>query len=574
MTKKVCFEVYDPSGGAGEPRPSAPRLDGLNGKKIGIVTGSLGEADRLLDALTITLQGHAPDSTFVRWKELPSVEDIDKHVANVNVLIELGCQAVIVGNGGRGGGSAACGRVAAEIERAGIPAVVVSRQGFEETINKAFQGSAENGEVSQVGFSESLFLPEGDFDLPGDSADCVIYALTKWRPQEKRAARRSSWIEAAGIDHEDATARMNLLFLRNMWSDGLPLVPPTSRLVDWILQGTDRTRNESIGRVMPRGGTATIETIAVNLAMAGGRPEYLPVLLAAMQAILQPRSRHQSWNSTTCGTYPAVVVNGPVARHIRLNSGYGCLGPNPMQPAGASIGRAIRLLLQNVGGAVPQAGTMSVYGSPAKYVNVVFAEDENGLPAGWKSLAEERGSPAGEGVVTVLPVSGATNVGGTETNTENQARAMLDRYAGFMGAPNSNYYSLGAFNGSPGILLMARGTAEGLARFGWSKDKIKRYLWDNSKISRNKLRDIDWLKPGSSSHQLTTDDFDQDPVPISRNPENIIIVVAGGEQSGHGYWMQVGCCTEGPTSMKIILPANWESLITQAGEDLGPAKSL
>ncbi len=418
-------------------------------------------------------------------------------------------------------------------------------------------------------FPVSLFLPESDLRPVREGAHKIIGGLTKAQSAKETVATRET-IGIDGTDYEDAFAAANLLFQCKMWSDGLPIVPPTRKRVNWVLGGTSRKREDLIGKMLPRGGAATIETLAVNLAMAGGRPEYLPVLIAAVEAILQEKSRHKSWNSTTCGTYPAVVVSGPVAGQIRLNSGYGCLGPHPLKPAGACIGRAIRLLQQNVGGAVPEAGTMSIYGGPARYANVVFAEDQDGLPPGWKALSEERGYAAGSNTVTVLPVSSASNLVGTETGTEEQARAALDRYAGFMGAPNGNYYSLGAYNGSPGILLMARGTAEGLARFGWSKEKIRRYLWETSKIASYKLVGLDWLRPDLSQHKLSKADLDQDPMPVTRYPENIIIVVAGGAQSGHGYWMQVGCCTEGPTSSQIRLPDNWRSLMAEAEKDLGP----
>lgn len=417
-----------------------------------------------------------------------------------------------------------------------------------------------------------MFLPESDLTPVKESLDKIIDGLTGGREKASKAAvtREAQIIAVEGAGYEDAVSRMELLFQRKLWSDGLPVKPPTAERVNWILAGTSRSRDQVVGKIMPRGGAATVEAIAVNLAMAGGRPEYLPFLIAAMEAILQPGSRHQSWNSTTCSTFPAVVVNGPAAGRIRLNSGYGCLGPNPLKPAGGCIGRAIRLLLQNVGGAVPQAGTMAIYGSPARYANVFFAEDEEGLPPGWEPLSVERGFASDSNVVTVLPVCSASNLVGTETGTADQALSGLDRFAGFMGVPNGNYYSLGAYDGAPGIGLMGRGTAEGLAGFGWSKRKVKEYLWENSKIPKFKLRGLDWMKPELAQHRLTREDLRMDPMPITRKPENIIIVVAGGAQSGHGFWMHVGCCTNGPTSSEVQLPANWNDLIQAAEMDLGP----
>ena len=120
--------------------------------------------------------------------------------------------------------------------------------------------------------------------------------------------------------------------------------------------------------------------------MAGGRPEYLPVLMAAVDAYLDPATRSELLQASSGASFPVVIVNGPIARQIKLNSGFGCLGPDPRHPAGASIGRALRQMQQNLGGAVPGIGTMGIWGA-MRYNNVVFAEDEEGLPQGWQSHA-------------------------------------------------------------------------------------------------------------------------------------------------------------------------------------------
>lgn len=200
-----------------------------------------------------------------------------------------------------------------------------------------------------------------------------------------------------------------------MWSDGLPFAPPTEKLVKWILTGTGMPPDKPVLTMLPRGGTATIHTVAVNLAMAGGRPEYMPVLIAALEAMGKEKFAHGLMNTTTCGVYPVMIVNGPVSRQIRLGSGYGCLGPDPLHPAGASIGRALRLLLTNVGGAIPGKGTMSIHGGPARYTSIVFAEDEEGLPTDWESLGIEQGFLPGTNTVTGYTVSSTTNVPGGET---------------------------------------------------------------------------------------------------------------------------------------------------------------
>ncbi len=189
-------------------------------------------------------------------------------------------------------------------------------------------------------------------------------------------------IRVEGASVEDAFARANHLMLANRWGDGLPLWPPTRERVDWILTGAAQPRRQRLGTFPPRGGVTTIESCAIALAMAGGRPEYLPVLVAAVEAFLDPESGSETLQAASGSAFPVVIVNGPIGAQIRLNAGFGCLGPDPQRPAGASIGRALRLLQQNLGGALPGIGTMANYGG-LRYTNVVFAEDEASLPAGW-----------------------------------------------------------------------------------------------------------------------------------------------------------------------------------------------
>src|SRR5690606_28411442 len=240
---------------------------------------------------------------------------------------------------------------------------------------------------------------------------------------------------------------------------------------------------------MPRGGVVTVEIAAVALAMAGGRPEYLPVLIAAIEAILDPALDHAGWQATSSSTYPVVIVNGPVAEQIGLNAGFGLLGPDPRHPAGASIGRAIRLLQQNVGGALPGTGTMAMFGA-MRYTNAVFAEDEAGLPEGWAPFNVERmGYERGASSVAVNVASGAANIirrgVGTET-LKDEAKASLLRIATYLKSHNAN--SLRAHReGTPGILLISRTVAQQLAALGWSRRSIQAFLWEHSRIARREL---------------------------------------------------------------------------------------
>lgn len=140
-------------------------------------------------------------------------------------------------------------------------------------------------------------------------------------------------------------------FCEKGWSNGLPIIPPTEERVLKILQGTERRPEEVIGLIPPRWADATVEKIAINAVMAGCLPEHMPLLLAAIEAMLEKSFNLYGVQTTTHPCGPLLIINGPIRKHLGINCGYGALGPGT--PANATIGRAIRLILLNIGGAVP-----------------------------------------------------------------------------------------------------------------------------------------------------------------------------------------------------------------------------
>jgi hypothetical protein len=447
---------------------------------------------------------------------------------------------------------------------------VVTRGGFSDVVDNAFASLGFSPEAAKHAYPTKMFIPGGDLAPIDANLEAIVSGLTSWQP---KAAKKTMVVPeplaVAGADYPDAMAKFNALFLRNLWSDGLPLLPPTEERVKHLLRGTDLPRSEVLGRMLPRGALCTVESVAVAAAMAGCRPEYMPVLLAAVEAILDPAIYHQHMNSTTGNAHPAVVVNGAVAVQIRVNSGYGCLAPSSVYPAGASIGRAIRLLLMNVGGGIPGTGSMAIHGGPGRYTGLVFAEDEAGLPGDWAPLNTERGFDRGANSVTVLATSGTTEVWDGAALHEQEAMFTLFDFAGSMSVPYGGYFA-NTYNpkGAPGIVLMARNTAQGFAGLGWSKAKIRQWLWEHSM-----LPDTPWLRDQLaqwSRRTLPVKDYVRYPMPVCVAPENIMIVVAGGEQSGHSYWLQVHGGTHGPASRGIRLPKGWQDLLDEAEQELGP----
>ena len=428
-------------------------------------------------------------------------------------------------------------------------------------------------DAAMVTFPIELFLPGSDIS-PVEARKQEFYdGLTRWRSAlAGDGAGEPPMLRVEGSSVEDALARANHLMLANRWGDGLPLWPPTRARVDWILRGSAEPRGRRLGTFPPRGGVTTVESCAIALAMAGGRPEYLPVLVAAVEAFLDPESGSEALQAASGSAFPVVIVNGPVGARIRLNAGFGCLGPDPQRPAGASIGRALRLLQQNLGGALPGIGTMANYGG-GRYTNVVFAEDEASLPAGWPAHGTDRhGFAPGASSISLAFANGATNIrrrGAKKETPAEDALQGMHRMADFMRVPNMAGLA-GYEHGTPGILMLPGVVAQTMTGLGWTKASMREFLWEHSRIPAADLRRAGcpaWIEIDTS--KVARDSLALDPWPITARPENFAIVVAGGGHPTNSYWLQG--YSPAVVGRPVDLPASFESLLADAEREIGPA---
>lgn len=415
-----------------------------------------------------------------------------------------------------------------------------------------------------VVFPIDNFLPDADLSALSERKQEFYDGLTQWQPRQS-AATSSPQLEVSGADYETALIKVNDLLLARHWGDGLPLWPATEARTQWILRGATLPRDHIIGRFPPRGGMVTIESCAIALAMAGGRPEYLPVLVAAVDAFLDPLTTGDLLQATSGSPFPMIVVNGPIAKKIRLNSGFGILGPDPQHPAGASIGRALRLMQQNLGGALPGVGTMAVFGM-MRNTNVVFAEDEDGLPAGWTPYVNERhGFAGGSNCLSLAFGNGATNVfrrGAKEETKEEDAVQGLHRIAGYMRVPDVHYL-WGYDKGTPGLVVISKVVAAGLGDLGWTKKDVREFLLLHSKVpmaEMNKSGGTAFMKIASTA--IGRDSIKHDPWPITSNANNIGLIVAGGGHSSHALWMQA--YSPAVLGREIALPECFDELIKES----------
>jgi hypothetical protein len=247
-------------------------------------------------------------------------------------------------------------------------------------------------------------VPDLGGELPDYRPGCGSRTLDPGVAEELAVRHGASSLRSRRVDIAALEDEMEAMFDRG-WTDGLPVVPPTEARVLRMLSGTARAPDEVVAVVPPDLVECTVEKVAVNAVMAGCKPEYLPVVLAAVEAACTDEFNAHGLLCTTWFSGPVVVVNGPVARAIGMNSGWNALGQG--NRANASIGRALQLVIRNVGGGRPGGIDRATLGSPGKYT-FCFAEDEGGSP--WEPLSVARGVAPGVSAVTLFAGGGVQGV--------------------------------------------------------------------------------------------------------------------------------------------------------------------
>ncbi|MGE0483969.1 MAG: thioredoxin family protein [Gammaproteobacteria bacterium] len=240
------------------------------------------------------------------------------------------------------------------------------------------------------------------------------------------------------------------------WSDGLPVVPPTEERVWRMLQGTTRAADEVVGLAPPNHSPCTVAKVAINAVMAGCKPEYLPVVLAAVEAAFDPAFCLHGLLATTWFSGPMVVVNGPIRPAIGMNWRGNVLGQG--NRANATIGRALQLVVRNVGGGRPQEADQAAFGTPVKY-GFCFAEDES---TPWRTLAEDRGVSRERSAVTLFSADGPIGVADQKSRTPDP---LIDSLAGSLRA--INHYRLG--NAADVVIVIGPEHGRVFDQAGWSK---------------------------------------------------------------------------------------------------------
>lgn len=332
--------------------------------------------------------------------------------------------------------------------------------------------------------------------------------------------------EAATLRSQRISAQdddpVELLFARGV-TDGLPVVPPTEERVKRMLAAADRDPQELLGAIGPNYGRATVEKIAINAVMAGCHPSYFPVVLAGVEALCEEQFCAHGINVTTYSATPLAIINGPIRSEIGVNCGHNALGHGFR--ANATIGRALRLIIMNIGGAKPQEITKATMGHPAQFT-FCFGEYEEESP--WEPLHVEKGFRPEQSTITLFAGHSPFQINDHATRTAEQLALSL----GWSMAALWNHKNFPLFSDT--VLIVCPEHAKTFAQDGWSKQQLRQFLFEQIRRPVRELRPgvkggegfgVSMLRSGGKDREPPTDDT---LIPKFPKPENIVIVVAGG----------------------------------------------
>jgi hypothetical protein len=333
-------------------------------------------------------------------------------------------------------------------------------------------------------------------------------------------------------------------FLRQSgWTDGLPVVPPTAELVSEMVAATGRPADEVVAVLPPDDGEATVECIAANAVLAGCAPQVAPLLVASVEAVATREFNLLGVQATTHPCAVLVIVSGPAAAEAGIAGGEGCLGTG--FGTNLSLGRALRMILMNIGGAVPGRTDRSCQGSPAK---LAYCFTENLVASPWAAFLADQGWSEADSAVTVVAAEGPHNI---QDHTSQTAAGILDTVASAMRNVGCNDFAvqLGStlragtrrFRSRP-VVVLGPEHAQTIAREGFTRTDVQRHLWEAARIL-----------PSEIPHEWVGAARIEDRVPLLGGPEDVILLVAGGIGK-HSCWMPTFGDTA-PVTRRVTLPA-------------------
>ncbi|MGD9159147.1 MAG: hypothetical protein PVG39_12120 [Desulfobacteraceae bacterium] len=396
--------------------------------------------------------------------------------------------------------------------------MLLANQGFLNDIHSAASGKGMPG-VRALGTTILCESTDAENIRIGidEVLNDIIGALTNPLTDEEKSPKVKIETEPK-IAFKGTYDQVNQFYYRKGWGDGLPVTPPSQARVDEMMKGTDLPPDHVVTKLIPRMGKATIEKIAVNAVMAGTLPTHMPVLIAAVDALSDSKTRFDTFEVSTGSWAPLLIINGPVRNDVHVNCSSGMMSPGNI--ANAAIGRALGLIVKNIGGARKGIEDMGTLGDPLKYTLVIGENEEN---SPWEPLNIEFGYEKGSSTVTVMFPNRYTQTIPAQTTAEGIATALA----------GMNPAALSA-------MIVIPDHANRFASEGWSKQQVKDFI-----IEKSGLRD------NRRFGKLKNEDF--------------AIVVAGGPGVWMGLLQSAGGFGNYFVTREIKLPENWNSLKAKYG---------
>jgi hypothetical protein len=428
------------------------------------------------------------------------------------------------------------------VEEKGVPTVSLVAHGFLDDAHSAASSKGSPAiRLVVTNISPESSVAEEIQSGIASAMNEIVAAITQPLTPEEQSPRSKEPDNPARIVFRGSLTEVNQFFYKRGWTDGLPIIPPTEEAVAEMLTGTDLPADHVVGKIVPRLGKATVEKIAINAVMAGALPTYLPVLITAVEALLDPRACFGTWEVSTGSWAPFWIINGPLRQDIHVNYRSGALSPGEI--ANATIGRAMGLIVKNIGGARKGIEDMGVLGNPGKYT-LVIAENEEESP--WEPLHVEQGLNKEDNAVTLFFPNCINHLFAYGTD----AKGLLST-AVYNVKPGRGREWLAAY-----IIIPTH--AKILAQAGWTKKAIKNFISENAtspnyRVLHHMAKSLD--KPGTFPLNP------EDPVRMMPNSDHILIMVAGGVGNFMGllegaYFGDMTFVTK-----KVKLPANWKELV-------------
>jgi len=434
-----------------------------------------------------------------------------------------------------------------ELEKRGVTTSGWVDSGFVEDakLSAMVFGAKGGTTIAVLPGPSALIPPEKLREQVGEAIDKVIENLTtplkidKVKTEEPKTEQTAEIITIEGVDQIEAIDKMVRHFLDEGWSDGFPLVPPTPTAVKEMLAGTKLKPDDVVSILEPGNGVATVEKIAINAVMAGCRPEHMPVVIAAVRCIGDPRMFLRTNAMSTGANAPVIIVNGPITKKLKINSKTCAMSPASASYANMVIGRALRLMIMNIGHGYCGSGCMSTIGSPLN-ISCCCAENEEDSP--WEPYHVEKGYDKDTSTITVMFVFNMISIMDMQSFT---AEELAWGYAKLVAQPDmiTGRWLIGHIKNpldptkrmkNEHLMLLCPGHAKILARDGWTKDTLRQYLFKNARLNFETLMTGKEIKGIEDTFPQLMDlkEHPEVKLPVVDRPDCFEIAVVGGPGTG------------------------------------------